>query len=400
MKHTELVSRRNALKHAATGLTLLGAGAVDAAEPSAVAAASSTSATLRWGIIGTGTRGAFTHIPTISAAADSQLLALCDVSEERLSSATTKAARPVAGYADYQKLLDNKDVNAVVIATPNLFHREMLLAAIQAGKHVLCEKPAGASPADAAEMEKAARSSKTTVMFGMQYRNTAKQRKIADIISSGRIGKPRFIVLSSSRGDWNLNPNVWRYSDPKLGGKPMNWRFSQAATGGTLNEYSCHYLDLIHGYAGALPERISCRGGISVYRDGRDTWDHAAVRMEYPNEVTAVHNLCIFGPGRNDLEIFGEEGSIEDVGDVFRLSYARAAGVKNTKKSQPIELTPEPSHGGVDPAVAALYADFLDCVKTGKKPAADANRALAASRTCWFAEASSEQGGLPIATHY
>jgi hypothetical protein len=79
----------------------------------------------------------------------------------------------------------------VAIATPNLLHREMREAAVAAGKHVLCEKPAGVSAAD-------------------------------------------------------------------------------------VNEFDCDYFDVLHGAVGAVPERAMCRGGITVYRDGRDTWDHAA----------------------------------------------------------------------------------------------------------------------------
>ena len=106
--------------------------------------------TLRWGIIGTGTRGAGTHVPVLKAVPGAEIAALCDVSEERLGSAAARAGKdgkPPATYDDYQKLLGSPDVDAVVIATPNLLHREMFLAAVQSGKHVLCEKPAGASPA-------------------------------------------------------------------------------------------------------------------------------------------------------------------------------------------------------------------------------------------------------------
>jgi predicted dehydrogenase len=384
MNHDQTVSRRTILTHVAgaTAATLI-------ATTPHIAAAAGERAALRWGIIGTGTRGAFTHIPTMKEAPESELLALCDVSEERLTSAAAKVGHAVATHSDYQKLLANPDINAVVIAVPNLLHREMLLAALQAGKHVLCEKPAGATPADATEMERAAGSAKTTVMFGMQYRNTAKQRKITELLASGKIGKPKYIVQNCSRGDWNLNPNVWQYSDPKLGGKPMNWRFSHAASGGTLNEYSCHYLDLLHGYAGALPERVSCEGGISVYHDGRDTWDHAAVRLSYPGDVVAIHSLCIFGPGRNDLQIFGETGAIEAVGETFRISYPAARGAKG-RRSENIEVPEQRTHG-VDPAVLTLYQDFLACVKTGKQPDASPARALAASRTCWAAEQSSDR---------
>lgn len=388
MSETNQFSRRDLLGRAAVG-----AAAVMMATRAATAEdapAAKGPATLRWGIIGTGTRGAFTHIPCQKEAPESELLALCDVAENRLKSAAEKVGHPVATYDDYQKLLANPDINAVVIAAPNMFHREMLQAALQAGKHVLCEKPAGASPADAMEMQKAAESAKTVVMFGMQYRNSPKAQKTAEIVSSGQIGKPRYMIQNCSRGDWNLSPNVWRYTDPKIGSQPVNWRFSHTASGGTLNEFSCHYLDMLHGYAGALPEKISADGGISVYHDGRDTWDHASVTMKYPNDLIAVHTLCLFGPGRTDLQIIGDEGWIESVGEDFRMAHFDHRGNKKNIKTQKIELDSPPSHG-VDEAVVTLYKDFLDCVKTGKKPDASPARALAASRTCWLAEQASDK---------
>jgi predicted dehydrogenase len=385
------ISRRNLLVAAAVGArTFLAGGAqplLADATPANPAAAKG-SATLRWGIIGTGTRGAFTHIPALAKAPDSELIALCDISEPRLETAAAKVAHPVATYGDYQKLLANPDINAVVIATPNLLHREMLAAAIQAGKHVLCEKPAGAGPADAMAMEQASAAAKTVVMFGMQYRNTTRSRKTAELIAAGRIGKPRYIVQNCSRGDWNLSPNVWRYPDPRRGGELVNWRFAHAATGGTLNEFSCHYLDLLHGYAGALPETIACEGGISVYHDGRDTWDHATVTLRYPGELTAIHTLCLFGPNRADFQISGDEGTIESVGDVFQVSGIAKRGSKT--RSQIIDLIDLPGHGA-DRAVIRLYEDFLACIQTGKKPDASPARALAASRTCWLAELAAER---------
>jgi predicted dehydrogenase len=223
-------------------------------------------------------------------------------------------------------------------------------------------------------------------MFGMQYRNNPKSRKIAELISAGDIGKPKYIVQNCSRGDWNLSPNVWRYSDPKLGGKPMNWRFSHTASGGTLNEFSCHYLDLLHWFAGGLPDKVSGDGGIAVYNDGRDTWDHATVTLKYPNGVTAVHTLSMFGPGRNDVVVMGDEGAIEQVGNLFRLTRsAKGSG----KRIQDIQLDPPVKSSDI--ATLGLYIDFLECIKTGKKPEAGVDRAVAASRTCWVAELAADR---------
>jgi predicted dehydrogenase len=393
-------SRRRFLGHTAAAAATATTAALWATQARIARAADSPEAdkeiTLRWGIIGTGTRGAFTHIPVLKEAPESQIAALCDVAEDRLHSAAARVGRPVATYGDYQKLLASPDINAVVIAVPNLLHREMLDAALAAGKHVLCEKPAGASPADAVAMKRAVDAAKTVVMFGMQYRNNAKQEKVHELIESGRIGKPKYLVQNCSRGDWNLSPNVWQYADPKLaGGRPRNWRFSHAASGGTLNEFSCHYLDLLHWMAGGLPRRISCEGGIAVYKDGRDTWDHATVTMTYADELTAVHTLCLFGPGRADLMVVGEEGSIETMaGDALRLvTFGKRGATRGGAGNKTQELhaaEPEGQHSA-DRSTLGLYQDFLACVKTGKRPEATAERAVAASRTCWLAELAAER---------
>jgi predicted dehydrogenase len=397
MSEETKLSRRTMLSAAALGALAVGTGAVRAATDAQPGGAPSgrtakADATLRWGVIGTGTRGGWTHIPVLKEAPESQTIALCDVSDERLQAAAKRVDHPVATYSDYQKLLANPDVNAVVIAVPNLLHREILQAAIQAGKHVLCEKPAGATPADARAMKQMVDAARTVVMFGMQYRNNPNQQKMAEVVQSGRIGKPRYMVQTCSRGDWNLKPSVWRYSDPKvLGGKPVNWRFSQTASGGTLNEFSCHYLDLLHWYAGGLPERILADGGISVYHDGRDTWDHASVTLLYPDGLTAIHTLCLFGPGRADLTIAGTEGSIETAPKgVLKLTQFSNPGSKGGQRIQEIQVDQPPRHSA-DHSTLTLYEDFLACVKTGKRPDANVDRAVAASRTCWLAELASDR---------
>lgn len=382
------LSRRTFLAAGAAGVTLAATRSF-AADAAPAPAAAKPPIALRWGIIGTGTRGGWTHVPVQKEAPGSETIALCDISEERLQTAVKRVGKPVATYSDYQKLLSNPDVNAVVIATPNLLHREMFQAALQAGKHVLCEKPAGISLADAAEIERAAAAAKTVVMFGMQYRHSPRQKTVMEQIAAGKIGKPKYIVQSVSRGDWNRSALVWQYADPKVnGGKPGNWRFSHAATGGTLNEFSCHYLDLLHWMAGERPASVSSEGGITVYNDGRDTWDHAAVTLKYPSGLVAVHTLCIFGSSRNELQIFGDEGSIETKAEVIVVNKRGAK--KGGGGAQ--EITPKgPESRGADDSTLQLYHDFLACVTTGKKPDAGIDRALTASRTCWAAELSADR---------
>lgn len=388
------LSRRSLLAAAAVGAVSGIAQPLPAADqrsPSTRPSSDRQAPLLRWGVIGTGTRGGWTHIPVLKEAPRSETIALCDVSEQRLKSAAERVGHPVRTYPDYQKLLADPDINAVVIAVPNLFHKEILLAALQAGKHVLCEKPAGTSPEEGLAIKAAVDSAKTVVMFGMQYRHMTKQKKIAEIIAKGEIGKPKYLLLSSSRGDWNTSANVWQYADPKLGGKPINWRYSHRATGGTLNEFSCHYFDLLNWYAGGTPHSVSADGGISFYHDGRDTWDHATITLQYPNQVTAVHTLCLFGPIHTDLSIMGTEGTIETAPkETLRLTRFTKPGSNTGAKIQEIDPDPGPQAHSADRPTLALYQDFLACVQTGKKPDASIDRALTACRTCWLAELASE----------
>jgi predicted dehydrogenase len=266
----------------------------------------------------------------------------------------------------------------------------MLIASLASGKHVLCEKPMATSLDGCRMMRRVIDGSDRVVLFGLQLRYAGRYRDLYQQIKAGKIGRPRFLSLLEYRGDWN-DTNVWQYKDPRSG-KEMNWRFSQAATGGTLNEKACHFLDLLNWMAGGLPERISCQGGVNVYR-GRETWDHATVHLTYPGDMKAVHAMCLYGPPRVDLQIIGEEGSLQLLPEhiLFQKRGARDA--------EQIALTPEVGHverqmgqsSTLETAVLRMYEDFLDCVKRKKKPVVTPDLALIASKMAFLAERSSQR---------
>ena len=343
--------------------------------------------TLRWGIIGTGHRAKVAHIPAIKSFTDEmQIVAVCDVREKHLAEGA-KRAGDVETFTDYQKLLARQDINAVVIATPNLLHKEMVIAALDAGKHVMCEKPMAVSVDECKAMkEAAAKHPEQVVLYTMQMRYSPRWAELRKVIDSGRIGKAKQLIFIESRGDWNRG-DVWQYDDPKQG--KVNWRFSHAATGGTLNEKVCHYFDMLHWMVGSPPQRVLCDGGISVYRDGRDTWDHAATTLVYDNDVKAVHTLCMFGPKRLELTVIGDNGAVVLDEESLRLVQKG--------KTEELPLPDEIAHGergpkkGQETAVLRMYQDFLDCVKNKKQPWMDADKAMASSKTAWLAELSSER---------
>jgi predicted dehydrogenase len=329
------------------------------------------------------------HITALNSFPDEiKILGVCDVMENHLAAGAKKAGAGVQSYTDFQKLLANPDINAVLIATPNCVHKEVVVAALQAGKHVMCEKPMAASIDECNAMKAAAESKPDqVVLYTMQLHYSPRFMTLRKQIDDGKIGKVREMLLVESRGDWNLG-DVWQYDDPKQG--KVNWRFSHAASGGTLSEKVCHYFDILHWMAGGLPQRVSCTGGIAKYKDGRDTWDHATTILSYADDVTATHNLCMFGPKRLELQIVGTEATLFINDEGLFLESGK-------KGKESIELPSEIAHGergpkkGQETAVLRMYENFIDCVKNKKKPWMDADKALASSKTAWLGELSSAQ---------
>src|SRR5262249_4316931 len=158
------VSRRELLSTAAAvGLAAVTSRAGGADGPQPASDKPAAAATLRWGLIGTGTRGAFTHIPVLKEAPGSELIALCDVSEDRLRAAAPRCPKPPTTYFDTKTPLPNPDANPPTPPPPTFFPREIPRAAPRGAKQVLGKRRRGVPPADADAMQKAAESASTVI---------------------------------------------------------------------------------------------------------------------------------------------------------------------------------------------------------------------------------------------
>jgi predicted dehydrogenase len=347
---------------------------------------------IRLGVIGTGHRFFAGHLPALQQLKQHiEIVAACDVAEPRLGKAVKRIESPVQAHADYQKLLASDDVDAVLIATPNLLHKEMTLAALQAGKHVLCEKPMAVSIDECRVMRAAGEASKQVCMYGLQLRYAGRWAEMRRQIAAGAIGRPKYVFFAEFRGDWNRSPEVWEYDDPKLG-KPVNWRLSHAASGGTLSEKVCHYFDIMNWLLDAVPQRVTGSGGIIVYHDGRDTWDHATTTLVYPDGVHVTHGLSMFAQNRLDLQVIGEEGSLHSDGEKLILQNKGKRGEgEDVKLPEEVEHDRRGPDRKVETAVTRMYEDFITCIRSGKKPWADAEKAMAASKIAWLAELSARR---------
>ena len=166
-------SRRDFLRTSAAGLAL-GLGAGGQADESAAKK-------LRWGIIGTGARSRH-HIKTIKSRVEMEIVAACDVDEGRLQMALARIDKPVLACRDYEKLLEMSEINAILICTPNMFHKEMVIAALEAGKHVMCEKPMASTWEECQAMRQAEERSSNVVLYTLQLRYSYRFQEFRNVV--------------------------------------------------------------------------------------------------------------------------------------------------------------------------------------------------------------------------
>ncbi|NLD88642.1 MAG: Gfo/Idh/MocA family oxidoreductase [Clostridiales bacterium] len=221
---------------------------------------------VRYGVIGVGMGKA--HMFGIRENTNAELVAMCDTNEERMADCL-KSFPGVATYTDYRELLKRDDLDAVVVATPDQLHREMTLAALDAGKHVLCEKPMALTLDDCQAMIDASRKTDKKLMIGQIGRFTPGFKRAKELIDNGEIGD-LFFVESEYAHDYS-----------KIPGKFSNWRLDPLRHG--FLGGGCHAVDLVRWIAGN-PYEIAAFANKKMLT----TWptdDCTIAIMKFPNDV-------------------------------------------------------------------------------------------------------------------
>ena len=236
------------------------------------------------GVIGTGSRGK-QHFNFLNDVPMFELVAFCDVLPFRLDEA--KDAEPGArAYSDYRRMLDDKDVDAVIVSTHFSEHHPVVLAAIDAGKHVYCEKTMIKGIAETREVFDAATMRPDQIFqTGFQYRTSPLYEAAARLIANGDIGQ-----ITAVNCQWNRNGN-WRrpVPDPKWE-RQVNWRMYREYSGGLVAELSSHQMGFCDWVIGSELETIQGVGGIDYWDDGRETYDNVHVVSRYKSGVTATYS--------------------------------------------------------------------------------------------------------------
>lgn len=232
------------------------------------------------GIIGCGDRGTgimavMRQLPDLF-----NIAALCDTLDFRLDNARKIAAASPKEYKDYRKLLEDKSIHAVVIATPLNMHYPIASDALAAGKHVFLEKTMTYNIPQAMKLVRQVKQyPKQVLQVGHQYRYVPLYFKVKEMIEKGYLGK---ITHIDCRWDRNWN---WRRPVPAgYTDKEVNWRMYKAYSGGLIAELLSHQIDFINWAFNTHPDEIIGTAGIDYYKDGRETHDNVQVVLRYNKE--------------------------------------------------------------------------------------------------------------------
>src|SRR5215217_7713084 len=342
-------------------------------------------ASMRIGLIGCGNVGVNAHIPAVQANEGMTIVAAADPTPERLQAAAEAAGLGPGGlHADWRELLARADVEAVIVATPQRFRPEIVMAAATAGKHVLAEKPLALTPTDAQAMIDAARGNGVTLATVHNYHFMPVYRDIKEVLDSGEIGQPEIAVLNYLGVE--DRPGAAAYSP--------RWRHRAADSGGGVLMDMLHVVYLANWFMGGPPLAVSAWVDKRLEGEG-DVEDIALVRYVYEHGQALVNMAWGVGPG--GIEIGGARGRVVMTNSDFGTHpFVPAARLDVVAEWGSRSWTPQDS---VAYGMAGIAADFRDAVVAKSEPIASGEsglRVLDAVLGAYVAAALTEEIALPL----
>ena len=341
------ISRREFVRRSTeAGIALAAAPfLLESARADAAMQTAAASDRVRFGMIGIGMRGADVLAASLKLTGVECVAAsdLCDdrhlLANQIISKATGKT---VAATRRYQDLLDNKEIECVVVAVPDHWHKQIVVDACNAGKDVYCEKPMTHQVEEGFEIIAAAQRHNRIVQIGSQRRSSVTFVKAKELIEQGSIGQVNFVEAVLGRnspcGAWvylppphlsaeNLDWKTWLGDAPNRPFDPVRfarWRAFKDYGEGLAGDLFVHALTGIHYVMGvsAPPQRAQSTGGLFYWKDGRDFPDVMSTLYDYPDLRVAVSmTQCTHRAGIT--RFLGTRGIIEILGDGEQLTVIR-----------------------------------------------------------------------------
>jgi predicted dehydrogenase len=332
------------------------------------------SETIRYGIMGSGMMGC-EHIRNLREVPGVEIAALADSDERSRAFGRLAVGRDVPVFADYRELLRKAPLDAVVIATPNFTHYEVLQEVFGTRKHVLVEKPLCTTVADCLRVAEQAEKHPGIVWVGMEYRFMRPVARLVEEVHGGAVGALRMLAIREHRFPFL----------PKVG----DWNRFNRNTGGTLVEKCCHFFDLMNLITGQRPTLVYASGGQDVNHLGEryggerpDILDNAYAVVDFDGGARGLLDLCMFAEhSTHELEIAatGDRGKAEAFLPAHRLVLTR----RDRDEPATVEFPVDPrakllgAHHG---STFLEHVAFRDAIRSGSAPivsAADGALAVA-----------------------
>jgi xylose dehydrogenase (NAD/NADP) len=248
---------------------------------------------LRFGVIGCAGIAIRSVIPGIQQSETCEVVAIASRGISKAQETAAKLNIPKA-YGSYEEILLDSDIDAIYIPLPNYLHMEWAIRAIEAGKHVLCEKPIALNEGEAQRMVDASRSAGVHLAEAYMYRNHPRYERIREIIKSGEIGEIRGIHSTFTFNN---------------AGDKSNVRYRKEWGGGSIYDVGVYPISAARLLLGTEPEAVTVHALISPEHDNVDMM--ASGVLEFPGNIALTFDCGMWAAFRNTLEVLGSEGRIE-----------------------------------------------------------------------------------------
>ena len=304
-----------------------------------------TSRPLRFGVIGTGMMGR-EHIANLMALDGAEVSALCDNWAPSLDAAQQLlgTGSDVLRFADHQELLDSNACDAVVVATPNHLHTDIVLDIAATGLPQLVEKPLATTLADCRRIIDGVGRLATPplVWMGLEYRYIAPVAELIRETHAGTVGRVRMVSIREHR--FPFQPKV------------RDWNRFNRNTGGTLVEKCCHFFDLMRLIVRSDPVRVLASGGQDLNHldesyggEVPDILDNAFVIVDFASGTRALLDLCMFADAtqnQEEISVVGDDGKLEALvpSSVLRVGVRGRDWIGNVEEREVTSTAPVEGH--------------------------------------------------------
>lgn len=314
-------------------------------------------------VLGTGF-GEAVHIPALKHLDDVNIAVVVSRRADRAKAVASRHDIPNA-TTNWRDAITDPDVHAVVIATPPHLHHQMAIMALEAGKHVLCEKPMARNLAESRDMVKLAATANVVAMINHEFRYMPIRARVKELIDEGYVGDPQSVSM-----------NVFRSTLTDPNDRPFGWLMEQDKAGGMLGASGSHYIDSLRWWLGDIHavtgitatmvrrRRLPDSSGMA----GVDADDNFAFILKFANGALATVHFCATAPidAGEEITISGSEGMLIVQGD-GELFGARRKDIGLRELPIPDRLSPklpEFSHHLTRPTVL-LMRDWIEAIRTG-----------------------------------